>query len=74
MDKPRNYAPKRIFISKWDVEKDRNQIKRKSIQRERRFKYEPVTESVWVIISNAVFKPILKKEAKYEWEVAFPWP
>lgn len=37
--KSRNYPPQRIFVTKWDVEIDRNRIKKLSRSRERDSKY-----------------------------------
>jgi hypothetical protein len=46
----RNYTPKRTFVTKWDIEKDNNKTKQKSIQRERGIKYdiyEEEEETIW---------------------------
>ena len=37
--RPRNYAPDRLFVTKWDVEINNNRIKDKSRRRERFNKY-----------------------------------
>jgi len=37
--RPRNYAPERLFVTKWDVEINNNRIKDKSRRRERYNKY-----------------------------------
>jgi hypothetical protein len=37
--RPRNYAPERLFVTKWDVEINHNRIKDKSRRRERYHKY-----------------------------------
>jgi hypothetical protein len=72
----RNYTPTRIFITKWDIEKENNKTKQKSIQRERRLKYDIYKEeTMWVKFVNTVIKTIKPpKKEEHQWEEAFPWP
>lgn len=68
--RPRNYAPERVFVTKWDVEINNNRIKDKSRRRDRFTKYfthefehfEPQTHPQ-PIITHAMIQAVQKYHA-----------